>query len=32
MNKRLAVEHFLGWSGFLLSTVFILSLALSSMP
>jgi hypothetical protein len=31
MNKRIKVEHFLGWCGFLMSTVFILTVTVSSM-
>jgi len=31
MNRRIAAERFLGWSGFFLSVFFILTLALSSV-
>jgi hypothetical protein len=31
MNRRIAVEQLLGWSGFLVSTFFILALAFSSV-
>jgi hypothetical protein len=30
MNGRLTVEHLLGWSGFLVSVLFILTLTFSS--
>ena len=31
MNKRIAREQLLGWSGFLTSSLFILAVALSSI-
>jgi hypothetical protein len=31
MNKRITIEHFLGWCGFLMSTLFILTVAFSSV-
>ena len=31
MNRRIVVEQLLGWSGFLMSTLFILALAFSHM-
>ncbi len=31
MNRRIAVEQLLGWSGFLMSALFILALAFSPM-
>jgi hypothetical protein len=30
MNRRITVEQFLGWSGFAMSSLFILALILSS--
>ena len=32
MNRRIATEQFLGLSGFLVSSLFILAVALSSIP
>jgi hypothetical protein len=31
MNRRLAREQFFGWSGFLMSSLFILAVAVSSI-
>jgi hypothetical protein len=31
MNRQIAMERFLGWSGFVMSTFFILTLALATM-
>jgi hypothetical protein len=31
MNKRMNMEHLLGWSGFLCSSLFLLTIALSSI-
>lgn len=31
MNRRIAVEQFLGWSGFLMSALFILGLVFASV-
>ena len=31
MNNRIAMEQLLGWSGFLISSLFILAVALSSI-
>ena len=31
MEKRIGMEHLSGWSGFLISSLFILAIALSSI-